>query len=370
MKSLSFIFIFIFIFSLNAFSQVDLIEKYESSFSNLRVRNGVDIKEINSVLSLAKKLADFHRLQYQEITLYDRKGNSYPALRFLAEPYSLVGKEVQTLISSYGDLRLVLSPYDLKRSGANAFFNPDGSTIGAPKEIAYNQLNESYYHEKIHATTYRDLIVNNSDTFIGYYKLIKGERMGLSDHGGYFRHASMDEMKATEFSTVESVKKLYDVYLKTPSKEFYSDRKNEELLSEVQFNLKNLIGLSKQSLEVLTKVKEKIKKNDRDIRRESLSLGDNLQSNIFEIKVLVSSVERVFENGRGQNKDIENGVEVLFRSNSSSNDHLLKRIEAISASSQKVLDKYPSALKLIGTRIVYADLKKTDIKALYNAIVK
>lgn len=365
--------LYFFIFLLlpgTVFSQNSLVEKYKESYSNLRTRNGVDLKGINRVIDIAKDLADYHRLRYKEITLYDRKNNSYPGLQFLEDSFSFVGKEVQDLNRNFGEIKLVLSPYDLKRSGANAFFKPDGTMIGAPLEVAFNKLNESYFHEKMHADTYRKLLINNDDLFIGYYKLVKGERMGHENHEGYFRHASIDEMNTTEFSVKESMKKLYNIYKTTNKETFLKDKTNEELLGEVLFSLKNLIGLAKQSREVLDKAKVKLKNNQMDIKRTTLRLGDNLSRSIFEITLKVSSVERVFQNGRGENREVLDGTLINLKSFTTDKEYLLKRVEKIQTKANFIASKYPQALKLVGTRIFYADLKSTNIPLLYNAIIK
>jgi hypothetical protein len=321
------------------------------------------------ILKKAKEVALENGIDVQIENLTTETGElkTYPALRILPSPSSRANIEARSMQEKYGGLKLYLSPYDLKRSGANAFFKPDGSIIGVPAEFLYNLLSESYLHEKMHATTYLKLINAEDDTFAGVFKLIKGERMSERNSEGYTRFSSLDEFLATAFSAKSNCEELYTIYKTTPPSEFLKDEKNEELLSQILFNLQIGQGLTAQTSDLIEQSMKAVENGNYSIETSKISLGTNLNKEVVTFKILVNSTERVFQAGRGSQVNVANGVEIKLHSLSKDVSKLKNRLQKILVKAQDVEVKTKQSKQHIGVRIEFADLKTTNVEKLNQA---
>lgn len=341
--------------------------QFEITMNSVMRSRGKDKQDVNLALELGKKIAQQNNLNTKYINLKDRQGNSYQALQVLSSPTSEISNEIEDLRKNFGNIKLVFSPYDLGRSGAKAFFDPNGSKLGAPYTIVYGKLSESYFHEKMHADTYLKVLNKEEDTFAGSMKLLKGSRISQYYHDGYIRHASFDENLTTEFSLKENTKELYQIYRSSSQSEFLNDDLNEDILGDIKFSLENAIGLSKQVKDVIAQARTKVQLGQYKITRIKLTIG-NISRTVDQVEILVNSTDRVFNNGRGEQIDVANGTELKFQMINSSKDSILNKFKKIENEANRIITKYPAALKEIGTRIFYADLKSTNITALYNAV--
>jgi hypothetical protein len=331
------------------------------------------LNKTNEIINLAQSIARHYGIQTKIETLHTSSGElkSYPALRILPQGKTASNQEALKLEKNFGGLKLYLSPYDLKRSGSNAFFDPNGSKIGVPYNFIYNELSESYWHELGHAKTYQKLINNIDDRYAGVLKLLKGQYLSNRNQHGYFRFSALDEFLMTAYSADLNMQKLYAIYRNTTPREFNS-RANEEILANILFNLETAYYLSLQTIDICERSQIALRNGQYKIDTESIKLGDRLIKNVFAYRFTLDSYERVLDpsrRGTTMLSPIEKGSEITFYANSQNNSHLIHRLDHIKSKAQLYAEQTNQLKKMIGVRIMYADIASTDIEALAKALI-
>ncbi|MFZ4715834.1 MAG: hypothetical protein ACOYL6_19080 [Bacteriovoracaceae bacterium] len=348
-----------------------LKKQYESQIQGNFSKYDDKLAVTKSILALAMKIAEANGIDTQVENLTTETGElkTYPALRILPTSTSIANNETQYIEKNYGGMKLYLSPYDLKRSGSNAFFKPDGSMIGVPRDFIYNLLSESYQHEKMHATTYLHLIQGSADTYAGVFKLVKGETLSDKNNAGYNRFASVDEFLTTIFSAKETCTTLYGIYKKNSSADFLKDMKNEDLLSEILFSLENGIGLSAQAADLAERANKALTLKNVTVQKQKISLGSKLSKDIFTFKILVESYERKMKpgGGGGYSAPVANGAELSFYALYNDEAKLKLRLQEIAVKGKNLEEQARITHKKVGVRIMYADLLSTNMENLYQA---
>lgn len=352
------------LFSFTLYAQVtdaDISQFYHSAsgrFGRYDDQNEV-VKKINDH---AIKIAKSKNIEVKKI-----KFDNIEALKILPSYSSKINQEALRVEREFGGMELIFFVYHLKRGGSNAFFNPDGSVIGVPKEFILGEFSESYFHELAHARTYQRIIKGLDDTYAGLYKALEGFQVSRALSGGYARFASLDEFKTTLYSASLSMKKLFDIYNQTQDKKaFYRNRSNEELLSEILHSLEVGANLSKQVSDIAERVITHLNQSEFELATTKLRLGSELESSVYSFKVLSDSYSA---ETAGRYTIHSKGSLFTFHSLTKDKTQLIKRLSKLSLEGKKLANEALEIKKLIGLRIMYADLATTDVPKLAKQLV-
>jgi hypothetical protein len=344
---------------------------YEEAMRGNLPRYGTPAEKTERFIQAAREFADRNGVKY-EIMAGESKDGPFPFMRILPVKGSPPNEEALRIHSAFGGMKLILSPYELKTSKANAFFMPSGRAIGVPVEYLYHPFSSDYLHEVQHATSYYRIILGHDDTFVGSFRLLKGDALSSLNSVGYTRHASVDEILATELSIRTHAKQLAWNYRFAKSAEakkaFYADPENERLLNQLYHELRILPSLARQSREVMTAARERIIAGKYSQTIEKLSLGTSLSAKVEKVELLVPSTQRVFSNSRGVDQPVEDGARIILYGTHQNREQLLRRVDRVIRKSEE-LSRYHQGIirKIYNPTTDHADLRRTNLEELIRS---
>ncbi len=318
----------------------------------------------NEVLKLAEALADERGISYKKISLKDREGKSYPALQILPQGSSAQNIEASRMSKEMSALPLILSPFDLS-SGADAFFDPNGSKLGVPYDFLLENgvRNPSYIHELYHAETYQKVLTRKNAPWAGISKVVKGTYISAKNKEYYFRFGSVDELVATSLSVKLEVEQLLELSRTLSSFDFYKPRgEADQLLNGIYQGI--LVGeaLSRQTIDLVDRALGSLSTAKNNSIK--MTLGKTTKT-INETVFTLDSYSWEIVNGRGTAVAIKEGTLFsLYSSSAPSQKALETRLESLKAKAMKTEAMYKEMVKKIYVLIEYPDLKKTDLKGL------
>lgn len=324
------------------------------------------VKRTNEILDLAVKAADEQGIHYKKISLKNREGKSYPALQIVAQGSSEQNLEAARVARQMFAIPLILSPFDLS-SGANAFFDPNGSKIGVPYSFILDggSKDPSYLHELYHANTYQQVMSGKSPMWAGLTKLNSGAGTYLSSQNNqyYFRFGSVDELVATSLSVKLDVEKILELQRVQTPKDFYQSRgEADELLGSIYHSI--LIGkvLARQTVDLADRALTKLSSVEH--KPMSLSLGKTTKT-ITESVFTLDSYSWEIVGGRGTHVAVKDGTYFsLYSPKAPTASALQARLLELKNRASRVVSLYQAMEKSIYVLIEFPDLKKTDLNSL------
>lgn len=353
-------------FSITAFAQNVDTSIYEYSIKGPFRSFEDPVSQTREILKLAEVIAKQNGIFVQkEILKNPRNNTQYEVLRVLAQGSSVANREAARVEKEFEGLKLILSPYDLKRSGSEAFFNPDGSSIGVPSDFIYNRLSEAYWHEIKHAITFQKIIKGREDQYAGLMTVKNGTYLSQSNLASYFRFSSIDEFRATLFSASFDMHNLYENFKNSKGKDFYNES-NESLLTKVYNSLNAGKGLCGQIKDVSLRSIESLNKANYTVAKSTLKLGSRGKRDIYHFVIKIDSYERELMPGGGRTylKAIENGAEIHLYSLTSDIDQIVRRLDKLAREGDDFKREVELILRSIPVRIEFPDLARTQIDSL------
>lgn len=332
-------------FSLSTFAQDYSNIAY---YSGRRIGNSPaeTISKAKQILADVQKMADAEGITLTTKNLSDKQGNSYPVLVVSTSGNSDLNREAARVSSLMSGLPLVFSPYDLSRSGAQAFFDPDGSKLGVSYEFILGESDDpSYLHELSHANTYYRTVRGASPSWSGVMKLLAGEKMSSFNSNGYTRFASVDEIEATALSLHLASAKVLELRRTLPARDFNQGKERAQAhLVDAYFSAESGYYLALQSKDLA----ERAMKAQPTMKKITLKVGSASRS-IDVSEFIIESYERKFTGGRGADVPVANGTSYSLYWGSYPNTALLqKRLTAIIQRSTQAAAAFKAAKDCFG----------------------
>lgn len=320
------------------------------------------IAKTQEILQLVKQATDQQGVATEIRSLKDRQGNSYPVMIVLAQNGSELNLEAARVARQMGNLPLIFSPYDLGRSGAAAFFDPDGSKLGVSYDyILGDKLDPSYVHELYHATTYLNVLSGKSTLWAGLMRVTKGSYMSSTNQQYYNRFAALDEIVATALSLkLDGLRLLELKRISTPQEFNKAHGAAYALLGEVYLSAKAGYYLAKQAKDLA----ERALKTTAQATATPLKLGQ-VGKSLPTTLTLLDSFSWEVVNGRGTTVAQSLGTEfkLYWPTSPTPAAHQARLTEIIRRAAQAEM-AFNEAGKCIYVLIEYPDLAKTDYNCL------
>jgi len=278
-------------------------------------------------------------------------------------------KEIGTSVSRWksllNDIPFLYAAEVVLPKSTSAFMDPKGAFIGVDHDfiLTPTKIPSSVIHETYHAYTFKQVQTLSEDLYAGYYSVFSGSFLSPDNQEYYFRFGAIDEIVATALSAKIDTLKL------TTENDLSKDGK-EDLLSEVYFSLNIVERLSKQMIDLVSRLKDR---SDYSVAKYSLSLG-NVSTAISQIVFSIESYEREVKPGGGGTymKPIQDGAKIYFYSfqKNINQEYLQLRMKKLRASSEEALGLVQDAKKCIFVLIEFPRLEKSDLNCLKNKVPK
>lgn len=320
------------------------------------------VSKARELVNAAKKIADEQGTVTQIKTLTDKSGISYPVLVVSAVRGNELNNEAERVSRLFGGLPLIYSPYDLSRSGANAFFDPAGKMLGVPYGFVVGDYNNSsYLHELYHASTYQKVLNGQNPLWAGVMKVLKGDYLSSRNTEYYTRFVSLDELPATALSLrLEALNLLQLRRTQTPQEFNRSRGAADSLLGEVYFSANVGRHLARQVQEVLTRALS----TQSSSGTTQLSLG-RLKKNLPTVTLIMDSYRYPNTGGRSTLLAEPQGSEIkLYSSTALTSSSLKNRLTTLISRARQAEAAFERAQKCVYVMIDYPKLDKTDYGCL------
>lgn len=320
------------------------------------------VAKARELIAAVKKIADEQGTITQSKTMTDKAGNTYPVLIISAVRGNELNTEAERVSRLFSGMPLVFSPYDLGRSGANAFFDSTGKMLGVPYDFILGDYNNSsYLHELYHASTYQKVLAGKNPIWAGVMKATKGHYISPRNTEYYFRFVSLDELPATALSLrLDTLNLLQMRRTQTPQEFNRSRGAADNLLGEVYFSAKVGRYLARQVQEVLTRALAA----QGNLQNVGLALGSTSR-NVPTMTYLMDSYSFPTSGGRSQLIPEAQGSDIKFYSSTAPTAASFKtRLTTLINRARQSEAAFERAEKCIYIMIEYPRLEKTDFGCL------
>jgi hypothetical protein len=320
------------------------------------------LAKTKEILAALKPVLESQGVETVTKNLKDRAGNSYPVLVILPSSRSALNQEAGQVSSLLNGLPLIFSPYDLGRSGANAFFDPSGEKIGVSYRFILGDFRDSsYLHELSHAQTYARVMKGAHSLWAGVMELLKGENMSDHNRSYYTRFASVDELPATAYSLFLETNQILDYKRTLSAAEFLKGTEElNQTLREIHHSTKVGQALALQSADLAARALE----TRPTLETVTLKLGRSSKEVIATV-FLLDSYSRTFVAGRGVTEPQAQGVRYkLYWSTKPTDAQLSQRLTALVKLGQEAYAAFQKTEKCLYVLVEFPDLGKTDYRCL------
>lgn len=320
------------------------------------------ITKATEILQVIKKRTDDLGVSTAIQSFKDKKGNTYPALVIEAQGTHELNQEAKRVSNLMGKLPLVFSPYDLGRSGADAFFDPEGSMLGVSYDFVLgNVKSSSYLHELYHANTYLNLMQNKGSIWAGMMKVLSGTYLSNLNTSYYFRFASLDELPSTAYSLKLDTEQILKLKATLSPAQFNASRGEVEyLLGEIYLSVRAGYYLARQVRDLAQRAQDQVAQEEQ----MSLKLG-TLTKKISVSSYLLESFSREIIGGRGTYVGIPDGSELkLYWNNDMLPTSKAPRLQEIVMRATRAEEAFKVAEKCIDVLIEFPQVSKTDFNCL------
>lgn len=360
-------FLLLFVFVSSAFAQ-DYAEILHFRGRSLGHNPTAQITKTREILAAVQKVAQEQGTVTEAKNLTDNAGNSYPVLVISPVRGNVFNEEAERVSRQFSGLPLVFSPYDLGRSGANAFFDPAGKMLGVSYDFVLgNSKHSSYVHELYHASTYQKVLAGKNPLWAGVMRAVKGHYISSKNTEYYHRFVSLDELPATALSLRLDTSSLLEMKRTQTPQEFNRSRGvADSLLNEVYFSAKVGRYLARQVQDVLTRALNAQGK----IQNLALTIGQTTKS-LPTMTYLLDSYSEPTSGARSSLIAESLGSDIrIYSSTNPTPANFKKRLTTLIERARQSEAAFELAEKCVYILIEYPRIEKTDFGCLEREAAK
>lgn len=319
------------------------------------------IAKAREIITLVQGFASEQGTVTQLTNLTDKTGNTYPVLVINPVKGSALNTEAERVLRVFGGLPLVFSPYDLGRSGADAFFDPTGKMLGVSYDFILGDYNSSsYLHELYHASNYQKVLAGKNPEWAGVMRALKGHYVSSKNTESYTRFVSLDELPATALSLHLDTQNLLQMRRTQTPVDFNRSRGDaDNLLGEIYFSAKTGKLLARQVQDVLGRAIV----STATPTNAPLTLGTTTR-HIPTLTFLLDSYSFNTTGSRTLITEAQGTEFKLYSSTTLTSQFLQIRLQNLIAKARNAEAAFDRAEKCIYIMIEYPRLEKTDFSCL------